>query len=200
MANIESHFFAFLRRLRFIRRWGLMRSSEVENNQEHSLDVSFIVHNLVLMHNVYFGGHLDANKAAVIAMYHDVSEIFTGDMPTPIKYFDPKLRELYGEVESLAQQKLLSTLPKELQESYVPYLIDAEISPEWRFVKAADNLAAFLKCVNEKNSGNEEFTEAYQTILTKLQNLQMPEVDKFLEIYVPSLGYSLDKLNYSTIK
>ena len=104
-----SSFFAFLKRMRFINRWSLMRNTEIENIQEHSLEVAMVAHNLGAIKNEYFGGNVDINKVAVIAMYHEVSEIFTGDMPTPIKYFDPKLRELYGEVETLAQEKMLST-------------------------------------------------------------------------------------------
>lgn len=100
-----SSFFAFLKRMRFINRWSLMRNTEIENIQEHSLEVAMVAHNLGAIKNEYFGGNVDINKVAVIAMYHEVSEIFTGDMPTPIKYFDPKLRELYGEVETLAQEK-----------------------------------------------------------------------------------------------
>ena len=107
-----SSFFAFLKRMRFINRWSLMRNTEIENIQEHSLEVAMVAHNLGAIKNEYFGGNVDINKVAVIAMYHEVSEIFTGDMPTPIKYFDPKLRELYGEVETLAQEKMLSTLPE----------------------------------------------------------------------------------------
>ena len=113
-----SSFFAFLKRMRFISRWSLMRNTETENIQEHSLEVAMVAHNLAALKNEYFGGNVDINKVAVIAMYHEVSEIFTGDMPTPIKYFDPKLRELYGEVESLAQEKMLSTLPERLQGVY----------------------------------------------------------------------------------
>ena len=136
------------------------------------------------------------NKVAVMAMYHEVSEIFTGDMPTPIKYFDPKLRSLYGEVETLAQEKMLSTLPAELQATYKPMIVDAEESDEWSLVKAADTISAFMKCVHEKNAGNDEFNEAYSSILQKLKDLHMPEVDKFLELYIPALSQSLDTLNY----
>ena len=162
-----SAFFAFLRRLRFIRRWGLMRNMEPENNQEHSLDVAFIVHNLALLHNLN-GGTVDVNRLAVAAMYHDVSEIFTGDMPTPIKYFHPTLRELYGQVERLAQEKMLRTLPAELQKAYEPYLLGELDEVETKLLKAADTMAAFMKCAIEKKAGNEEFNEAYDSILKKL--------------------------------
>lgn len=194
-----SSFFAFLKRMRFINRWSLMRNTETENIQEHSLEVAMVAHNLAALKNEYFDGNLDINKVAVIAMYHEVSEIFTGDMPTPIKYFDPKLRSLYGEVESLAQEKMLSTLPERLQSVYKPYIVDAETLPEWPIVKAADTLSAYMKCVNELHAGNDEFKEAHDTILAKLKALNMPEVDMFIEEYVPALSESLDKLNYYKI-
>ena len=194
-----SSFFAFLKRMRFINRWSLMRNTETENIQEHSLEVAMVAHNLAALKNEYFGGNLDVNKVAVIAMYHEVSEIFTGDMPTPIKYFDPKLRSLYGEVETLAQEKMLSTLPKRLQAVYKPYIVDAETLPEWHIVKAADTLSAYMKCVNELHAGNDEFKEAHDTILAKLESLNMPEVDMFIEEYVPALSQSLDQLNYYKI-
>lgn len=194
-----SSFFAFLKRMRFINRWSLMRNTETENIQEHSLEVAMVAHNLAALKNEYFGGNLDINKVAVIAMYHEVSEIFTGDMPTPIKYFDPKLRSLYGEVETLAQEKMLSTLPKRLQAVYKPYIVDAETLPEWPIVKAADTLSAYMKCVNELHAGNDEFKEAHDTILAKLKALDMPEVDMFIEEYVPALSQSLDQLNYYKI-
>ena len=195
-----SSFFAFLKRMCFINRWSLMRNTETENIQEHSLEVAMVAHNLAALKNEYFGGNVDINKVAVIAMYHEVSEIFTGDMPTPIKYFDPKLRELYGEVETLAQEKMLSTLPERLQAVYKPFIVDAEDNPEWPIVKAADTISAYMKCVNELKAGNDEFKEAHDSILAKLKALNMPEVDMFLETYMPALGKSLDELNYYEIK
>ncbi len=197
---MTSSFFAFLRRMRFIQRWGLMRNIEKENIQEHSLEVAMIAHNLACIKNEYFNGDVDVNKVAVIAMYHEVSEIFTGDMPTPIKYFDPTLRSLYGQVETLAQKKMLSTLPEKLQHVYAPMIVDSENSPEWPIVKAADTISAYMKCVYEKSAGNDEFNEAHESILQKLKELHMPEIDMFLEIYIPPLNQSLDKLNYYDIK
>lgn len=191
-----SSFFAFLKRMRFINRWSLMRNTETENIQEHSLEVAMIAHNLGALRNEYFGGSVDMNKVAVIAMFHEVSEIFTGDMPTPIKYFDPKLRSLYGEIETLAQEKMLTTLPERLQSVYRSLIVDAEQSEEWPLVKAADTLSAYMKCVNELKAGNDEFKEAHDIILAKLQGLHMPEVDMFIEEYIPALSKSLDELNY----
>ncbi len=197
---MESSFFAFLRRMKFIQRWGLMRNTQTENIQEHSLEVAMVAHNLACLHNTYFDGTLDTNKVAVMAMYHEVSEIFTGDMPTPIKYFDPQLRKLYGDVEKLAQQKMLDTLPKELQDSYRMFLLDAEAEPEWKFVKAADTLSAFMKCVSETNAGNDEFKEAHDSILQKLRTMGLPAVDMFIDMYIPRLTVSLDVLNKEEVK
>lgn len=199
LIKTKSAFFAFLRRLRFIRRWGLMRNTEVENNQEHSLDVAFIAHNLGLLHNLK-GGQVDVNRLAVLAMYHDVSEIFTGDMPTPIKYFHPTLRELYGEVERLAQEKILHTLPMELQATYEPMLLGKMSDEEAKLLKAADTLAAFMKCAIEKQAGNGEFNEAYESILKKLHAMELPAVEQFLDLYMEPLTASLDTLNYSSLE
>lgn len=199
LTKTRSAFFAFLHRLRFIRRWGLMRNTEVENNQEHSLDVAFIVHNLGVLHNIN-GGAVDVNRLAVFAMYHDVSEIFTGDMPTPIKYFHSTLRSLYGDVERLAQEKLLRTLPKELQAIYEPLLLGQMTEEEAKLVKAADTLAAFMKCAIEKQAGNGEFNEAYESILKKLHAMELPAVEQFLDLYMEPLTASLDTLNYSSLE
>ena len=196
MKKEESHFFAFLSRMRFIGRWGLMRNTEKENIQEHSLETAMIAHNLALIRNVYYGGTVDAERVAVMAMYHDVGEIFTGDMPTPIKYFAPELRAMYGKVEKLAQMKMLSTLPEELQPAYRPFLTEAEESEVWPLIKAADTLSAYMKCRRELAAGNDEFKEAEATILKKLEATDLPEVRHFIERYVPSLGLSLDGLNY----
>ena len=197
---MKSHFFAFLRRMKFIRRWGLMRNTMPENIQEHSLEVAWIAHHLAILKNTYFGGQVDVNQAAVIAMYHEVSEIFTGDLPTPIKYFDQSIRKVYGDIELAAQRKLLDTLPLEVQYAYEPYLIEPEKSDLWKLVKAADTMAAFFHCVAEKQAGNSEFNEAYISTLEKLKKYDMPEVNLFLELYVDSLNLSLDQLNYTVTK
>lgn len=200
MESKDYSFFAFLHRMKYIERWGLMRNSEKENIQEHSLEVAMVAHNLAAMRNAYFGGQVDPNVVAVMAMFHEVSEIFTGDMPTPIKYFTPKLRSLYGEVEELAQEKMIHTLPEELRPIYRPFITEAEESDLWPLVKAADTLAAYMKALYEVHAGNEEFRAARDSIRDKLESLHMPEVDKFLADYVPALTKSLDELNYYEIK
>ena len=192
-----SHFFAYLRRMKYITRWSLMRNSERENIQEHSLEVAMVAHHLGILRNVYFDGTIDVNRLAVLAMYHDASEIFTGDMPTPVKYFTPELRELYGRVEVMAQEKLLSTLPLELRDAYREPLLGTDDDEYERLLKAADVLCAFMKCVAEQQAGNEEFAEAYTSTKNKLESMAMPEVNLFMERYIPSLGKSLDLLHSS---
>lgn len=217
-----SPFFAFLRRLRYIRRWSLMRNSEDENNAEHSLEVAFIAHQLGILHNLWLNetGALaeegtsteintplgtqavttaepvDANRLAVLAMYHDVAEIFTGDMPTPIKYFDPKLRALYGEVEQLAQYKLWQTLPETVRPYYEAELLGTKNATEARLLKAADTLAAFMKCIAERQAGNDEFNDAYTSIEAKVEAYEDEAVKRFVALYLPALERSLDQLNY----
>lgn len=190
-----SHFFAMVARMRFIRRWGLMRNSVDENVQEHTVQTAMIAYHLCLLHNTYFGGHVDASRAAVLALYHDAPEVYTGDMPTPVKYFSHTMRSTYGAVEAMAQEKLVQLLPEELQEQYRPIICDAEDDDLWPYVKAADTLSAYLKCLQEISAGNDEFRDAFQTIGNRLQSLHMPEVDRFMEEYVPSFFLSLDELN-----
>lgn len=195
----ESHFFALLQRMKYIQRWSLMRNTEVENLQGHSLETAMIAHQLGVLRNTYFDGAVDVNRLAVLAMYHDVSEVFTGDMPTPVKYFNPKLRALYGEVEQLANETLWYTLPEEVQPCYEEALLGR--SDEYAvLIKAADTMSAFMKCVTEKAAGNDEFNAAYDSIYKRLQDMNLPEVNLFLKVYVPSLTKSLDEMNVSFAK
>lgn len=195
----ESHFFALLGRMKYIQRWSLMRNTEVENLQGHSLETAMIAHQLGVLRNTYFDGSVDVNRLAVLAMYHDVSEVFTGDMPTPVKYFNPKLRALYGEVEQLANKTLWHTLPEEIQPCYEEALLGS--SDEYAvLIKAADTMSAFMKCVTEKAAGNDEFNAAYDSIYKRLQDMNLPEVNLFLKVYVPSLTKSLDEMNVSFAK
>ena len=152
-----SHFFAMLSRMKYIRRWGLMRNTQEENIQEHTLQTAMIAYHLCVLRNVRFGGTVDPQRAAVLAMYHDVTEIFTGDMPTPVKYFTPLMRETYGRAERLAGERLVASLPEDLQSAYAPLILAGEDDPVWPFVKAADTLSAYLKCLQEKHAGNTEF-------------------------------------------
>ncbi|MPM56707.1 5'-deoxynucleotidase YfbR [bioreactor metagenome] len=190
---MKSHFFAYLSRLRFISRWALMRNTATENVQEHSHQAAVLAHALGIIRNQRFGGHVDAGAVAVAALYHDASEILTGDMPTPIKYFNPSIRSAYKEVEAVANRKLVEMLPPELQSVYEPIL---EIpDPEIRvLVKAADKLSAYIKCVEEVKAGNGEFRDAAQQTRAALEEFGLPEVTYFLDTFMDSFSLTLDEL------
>lgn len=190
---MKSHFFAYLSRLRFIQRWALMRNTSQENVQEHSHQVAVLAHGLAVIRNTYFGGTIDANAVAVAALYHDASEILTGDLPTPIKYHNPRIQTAYREVENVANQNLLSMLPNELQSVYQPILMgeDSEIK---QLVKAADKLSAYIKCLEEVKAGNHEFLDAADTIRNTLETYELPELRYFMEHFLDSFSLSLDEL------
>ena len=188
-----SHFFAYLSRMKFIKRWGLMRNAHPENVQEHSLRVAQIAHALALIRNRKFGGTLDADRVAVLALYHDASEVLTGDLPSPIKYFNPGIREAYHEIESKACERLLQMVPDELASDYESVLLpdDAELIP---LVKAADKLCAYMKCLEETAAGNREFSRAKEALERTVSGSDLPEVGYFLETFVPSFRLTLDEL------
>jgi len=192
-----SHFFAFLSRLKFIQRWGLMRNTTSENIQEHSLQVGMIAHGLAVIRNTYFGGEIDSGKVALLGMYHEVAEIFTGDLPTPVKYFNPQIKEVYKAIESMAQKKMVNMLPGELKDSYRHLLMNQEEDRElWQIVKAADKICAYLKCVEELKVGNQEFLTASKMIKQELEESKLPEVNYFMEVFAPGFSLSLDELKY----
>ena len=190
---MRSHFFAYISRMRFIQRWALMRNTAQENVQEHSHQVAVLAHALAVIRNRRFGGHTDPGAVAVAALYHDAGEILTGDMPTPIKYHNPAIREAYKDVEAVAEQKLLAMLPEDLQPVYAPILTirDEETA---RLVKAADKLSAYIKCVEELKAGNMEFREAAAQTRAALEGYGLPEVDYFLETFLESFSLTLDEL------
>lgn len=190
-----SHFFALLARMKCIRRWSLMRNTQEENVQEHALQTAMIAYHLCVLSNLYFCGHTDPKQAAVLAMYHDAAEIFTGDMPTPVKYFNEKMRSTYSEVEQMARETLIQTLPEDMQKWYKPLICEAEQQPVWPFVKAADTLSAYLKCQQELAAGNREFADACAALKARLEQMHMAEVDMFLKEYAPSFCLSLDEIN-----
>jgi len=191
-----SHFFAYLARMKFIQRWGLMRNTQLENIQEHSLQVAMIAHGLALIRNRLYGGNLDASRVAVLALFHDVSEVITGDLATPIKYFNPKIKSAYNEIEEVASQKLLNMLPAELREDYHELLFHHDKDADhWALVKAADKIAAYLKCLEELKSGNNEFIQAEKLLREKLGEMNQPEVNYFMEKFVPSFALTLDELD-----
>ena len=191
-----SHFFAFLSRMKFIQRWGLKRNTMPENIQEHSLQVAMIAHGLAVIRNTYFAGKLDAAKVALLAMYHEVAEIFTGDLPTPVKYFNPQIKDVYKGIESLAQEKMYNMLPNELKAAYRNLLVKQDEDTElWQVVKAADKISAYLKCVEELKVGNQEFAAAYKMIRQEIEEINLPEVKYFMKEFVPSFSLSLDDIN-----
>ena len=190
---MKSHFFAYISRMRFIQRWALMRNTAPENVQEHSHQAAVLAHALAVIRNERFGGHLDPGAVAAAALYHDASEILTGDMPTPIKYHDPAIRAAYKDVEAVASRKLLDLLPPELQNAYRPILLeeDGEIR---QVVKAADKLSAYIKCVEELKAGNNEFRDAAAQTRRALEGYDLPEVRYFLETIMDSFSLTLDEL------
>ena len=193
---MSENFFAYISRMRYITRWSLMRNSYEENIQEHSHMVAVLAHALAVIRNRYFGGCVDEGAVAVAALYHDASEILTGDLPTPIKYYNPAIRTSYKAIEAVAQDKLLSMLPEELQPDFEPVLkeADAEIG---ELVKAADKLSAYIKCVEEQKAGNNEFCAAAKQIYQTLSENSLPEVRFFMEHFLPAFELTLDELNES---
>lgn len=188
-------FFAYLSRLKFIRRWGLMRSSLPENDAEHTIQTVIIAHGLAVIRNRVFHEPCNAEHCAMLAVYHDASEVFTGDLPTPVKYFNSNLHGEYESIEMMARKRLLETLPECMREDYKPYVVDMEKDPLWPLAKAADVLSAFLKCEEEKQAGNTEFNAAYEQIKIKLKNMHLKEVDWFMENFAGSFKLTLDQMN-----
>ncbi len=190
-----SHFFAYLARMKFIRRWGLMHNTYPENIQEHSLRVAMIAHALAVIRNRLFQGGTNPERAAALALFHDASEVLTGDLPTPVKYFNPDIRAAYLTIETVAKRKLLDMVPGELQEDYRALFFGEEPDSEHRdLVKAADRLAAYIKCLEELAAGNHEFSKAEKALRASVDALPQPEVRYFLDTFVPSFKLTLDEL------
>ena len=190
---MTSDFFAYLSRMKYIVRWSLMRSTVQENVQEHSHMVAVLAHALGLVRREVFGGEADPEHLAAIALFHDMPEILTGDLPTPIKYHSRSIKSAYDEVEDVAVEKLLDSLPEALRGAYRE-LLTAPERPEYTLVKAADKLSAYLKCVEERRAGNREFLSAEASALKKLKAMDLPEVDWFLEHCAPAFEKDLDQL------
>ena len=190
---MRSHFFAYVSRMRFIQRWALMRNTAPENVQEHSHQVAVLAHALAVIRNEKFGGQVDPGAVAVAALYHDASEILTGDMPTPIKYDNPAIQGAYRDVEKMAENKLLGMLPQELREVYAPILTVPDEETR-RLVKAADKLSAHIKCLEELKAGNLEFRQAAEQTRRALESYDLPEVRYFIDTFLESFSLSLDEL------
>ena len=182
--------------MKFIRRWGLMRNTEVENIQEHSLQVAMVAHGLAVIRNRFFGGEIDPQRTALLAMFHDANEVITGDLATPVKNFNPEICNAYHDIENSARKRLLAMLPAELQSEYEPLFFAREKDGEiWNLIKAADKICAYLKCVDERQAGNKGFLYAERTLRDRVDKLDLPEVQYFMAEFVPSFSLTLDELN-----
>ncbi|MBQ8203351.1 MAG: 5'-deoxynucleotidase [Clostridia bacterium] len=189
---MSSHFFAMLSRMKNIFRWGLMRNTRKESLSEHSLEVAYIAHALALIRNRRFGGNVNAERIATAAMFHDTSEIITGDMPTPIKYYNEDIKKVYKQIESVADSTLLDMLPEDLKEDYEPlYNPNCE---EKKIIKAADKISALIKCIEELNMGNREFEMAEKSTRKCIEELNLPEAEVFLDEFIGSYYLTLDEL------
>ncbi len=192
---MTSHFFAYISKIRWIQRWGLKRNVVKENVMEHSWEVATIAHALAVIRNRFYHGDLDVNAVVVAALYHDCSEVITGDMPSPIKYHSKEITHSYKTIERHAEQELLALLPEELKHAYASCLIEANHPPEHTaIIKAADTVSAYIKCKMEIAAGNNEFSKAADAIESRLKNSDLPEVHYFLQTFVPSYSLTLDEL------
>ena len=190
------HYFAYLSRMRLIRRWGLMRNTYEENIQEHSLQVGLVAHGLALIRNTCFGGEINADRVMTLAAFHEAGEVFTGDLATPIKYFNPEIKKAYDVIEDYAKEKLGAMLPEELQPAYRPLLFPQTEELElWKIVKAADKICAYLKCLEELSAGNNEFLLAKSRLEKTLASRRSEEMDYFMQVFVPSFQLSLDEIS-----
>ena len=192
-----SSFFAWLARLRLIRRWGLMYSAQPENDAEHSLQVAYLAHGLAVLAKNRYGKDVDPEHVMALAMYHDVGEIFTGDLPTPVKHHDRQIRSAYHSMELEALERLLTKLPEDMRPEWRPYLLPDETTLEWQLVKAADRISAWTRCMEEMRCGNLEFRQAGETIRTSIDAIPLPEVQDFMKEFGDSFRFSLDELEES---
>lgn len=191
-----SSFFAIISRMKYIDRWALMRNTHSENLSEHSLDTAIIAHALAVIKNKRFGGCVNPERAALLAIFHDVPEVITGDMPTPVKYFSSEIRSAYAGVESAAENRLLSLLPEDMRSEYKPLIThDGETEELLKIVKCADKLSALIKCIEEEKACNREFTAAKASTIMAIKKMNLPEGTEFLEKFIPPFELTLDDQN-----
>ena len=188
-------FFAYINRMKYIKRWSLMRSVREENIMEHSQQVAVIAHALAVIRNKIYGGNVDVSRVVLLSQYHEVGEVITGDLPTPIKYFNPEIKTAYKDLEKNACERILNMLPENLQAEYKQYIIPDTDTEEYFLVKCADKLCAYLKCVEEIKAGNSEFKKAKGTIQSELKSLKSREVDYYLKEFAPAYELTLDELD-----
>lgn len=192
----QSHFFAHLSRLKLIHRWPLMRNIQTENVSEHSLQVAMVAHALAAIKNRKFSGDVNPERIALLALYHDASEVLTGDLPTPVKYFNSSIANEYKAIERIAQQKLIEMIPEELQDIWAPLIDESHYTDAERsLVKQADTLCAYLKCLEELSAGNNEFLLAKARLEKTLAERSTPEMRYFMQTFVPSFHLSLDEIS-----
>ena len=192
---MQHHFYAYMARMKLIKRWGLRHNTREENDQEHSLQVAMIAHALAVYKNRRYGGNVDGEKVLLYALYHEAAEVITGDLASPIKYFNPGIRDAYKAIERMASEKLLDYLPEDFQEDFRALLFPDEESCEWRIVKAADRISAYVKCLEEYGFGNREFLTAQENIRASVSQMNMPEAEDFMREFAPSFMLPLDALN-----
>lgn len=197
----NSNFFAMLSRMKYVNRWGLMRNTIPESLSDHTMDVVIISHALAVIGNTYFGKHLDENRAALLAAFHDAPEILTGDMPTPVKYYDPQVKEAYSRVEAAAKNKMLDSLPTEMRSSYEGLMNgnSEEDKVLHVYVKAADKISALIKCIEEEQMGNHDFSQAKDSTADIIKNLRLPEADYFMEHFMPGYYMTLDEQTHKSV-
>lgn len=193
---MENGFYAMISRMKYIERWALMRNSITENICEHSLEVSILAHALAIISNKRLGKQLNAEKAALIGIYHDATEIITGDMPTPIKYFNESIQGAFKAVEHAAAERLLMMLPEDIRRSYETlFFPETEDAYLWKLVKGADKLSALIKCMEERKAGNSEFISAEKSLRNILEAMKLEEITIFMNEFLPSYDKTLDELN-----
>ena len=192
---MQHHFYAYMARMKLIKRWGLRHNTREENDQEHSLQVAMIAHALATYKNRRYGGNVDVEKVLLYALYHEAAEVITGDLASPIKYFNPGIRDAYKSIERMASEKLLDYLPADFQEDFRELLFPDEESYEWRIVKAADRISAYVKCLEEYGFGNREFLTAQENVRASVSQMNMPEAEDFMREFAPSFMLPLDALN-----
>lgn len=192
---MASRFFALFSRMKYINRWALMRNTAQESLSQHSLEVAAFAHALALLGNRRLGKSYNAERAALLGIYHDMPEIITGDMPTPVKYFSPDIRAAFGAVEKVSQQRLLSALPEDLQADFYPLLTEDDDKDLLKLVKAADKLSALVKCIEERKAGNSEFSGAEKATLLAIEKLDLPEIRLFMDEFMGAYDLTLDALS-----
>ena len=192
---MEHHFFAYINRMKFIQRWGLMRNTMPENDIEHAVQAVMIAHAIAVIGNIRYDRGYNAEYIMALAMYHDASEVITGDLPTPIKHHNPAIKTEYNKLEVIAAQKLISMLPPDLREYYTPLIAHDESTGEWKIVKAADRICAYIKCLEERKSGNQEFESARKSVKKYLDQIDLDEVQDFIMECVPGFAMTLDEIS-----